>query len=245
MTQLLTSVKNVEEAMLALYAGVNLIDLKDPYEGALGALDVEVVTQIIDKLSEYRQPTVLLSATVGEKHETVSELVSDVVTYRALGVDIIKVAISDLLKLNDGLDKMEKIINDGVKMVAVFFAEDAIDLTVLKKLAAIGFYGAMIDTRIKEHSMVDVMASDELSRFVSICTKNALKSGLAGSVNETHIAMLTEHRPDFVGMRGGLCEEQQRTAGLSGSRLQSAMQLLLACNSNTEKLENLSNAVCN
>ena len=37
MTQLLVSVKNVEETFIALDAGVDIIDLKDPANGALGA----------------------------------------------------------------------------------------------------------------------------------------------------------------------------------------------------------------
>ena len=38
MTQLLVSVKNSEEAMLVLAAGVDIIDLKDPSMGALGEI---------------------------------------------------------------------------------------------------------------------------------------------------------------------------------------------------------------
>ena len=41
MTQLLISVKNVKETLIALDAGVDIIDLKDPDNGALGALDVD------------------------------------------------------------------------------------------------------------------------------------------------------------------------------------------------------------
>lgn len=245
MTQLLTSVKSVEEAMLALYAGTNLIDLKNPDVGALGALDIEEVKQIVAKLLACKQTSVLLSATVGENHRALSQLVSDIYAYSAIGVDIIKVAISDLLVLDDCFDEMKKVIGEGIQLVAVFFAEDAINLTLLKQMAEIGFYGSMIDTKIKDHSLIDIMTSEDMSLFIRTCKDNALISGLAGSINETQIEVLIKHRPDFVGMRGGLCEGRQRTAGLSESRMQSAIQLLRTCNSSSPSYKNRSSSICN
>ncbi|MFM9834559.1 MAG: (5-formylfuran-3-yl)methyl phosphate synthase, partial [Methylophilaceae bacterium] len=48
--QLLISVKNSEEALIALHAGADVIDLKDPNIGALGALDLETTAQILKVL---------------------------------------------------------------------------------------------------------------------------------------------------------------------------------------------------
>ena len=39
MTRLLVSVRNVEEAQIAIAEGVDLIDVKEPSRGALGAAD--------------------------------------------------------------------------------------------------------------------------------------------------------------------------------------------------------------
>lgn len=55
MTQLLISVKNVEEALIALNCGVDIIDLKDPNIGALGALNLDTSQQILQKVHEYKQ----------------------------------------------------------------------------------------------------------------------------------------------------------------------------------------------
>ena len=51
MTQLLISVKNVEETLIALEAGVDIIDLKDPENGALGALDIATSKSILQVIS--------------------------------------------------------------------------------------------------------------------------------------------------------------------------------------------------
>ena len=51
MMRLLISVKNVEEALIALTIGVDVIDLKDPNVGALGALNLTDTQQILQAIA--------------------------------------------------------------------------------------------------------------------------------------------------------------------------------------------------
>ena len=62
MTRLLVSVRDVDEADLALQAGVDLIDLKEPHRGAPGAVAPEIVRAAVE-LVDGRLPT---SAALGE-----------------------------------------------------------------------------------------------------------------------------------------------------------------------------------
>ena len=61
MTGLLASVMTVEEAEAALAGGADIIDLKDPRRGALGALPAPVIRDCVAAIAG-RQP---VSATVG------------------------------------------------------------------------------------------------------------------------------------------------------------------------------------
>ena len=97
MTQLLISVKNLQEANIALAVGVDIIDLKDPNVGALGALDLDVTKEIVHLVNGYK----LISATVGEQHTSIDELMFDIQVRADVGVDIIKVAVSDLFQAAD------------------------------------------------------------------------------------------------------------------------------------------------
>ncbi|NDA91586.1 MAG: hypothetical protein EBY20_11970 [Alphaproteobacteria bacterium] len=45
MASVLISVRNVEEAKVALQAGVDLIDLKDPEKAAMGMMDLSLISQ--------------------------------------------------------------------------------------------------------------------------------------------------------------------------------------------------------
>ena len=46
--KMLASVTSVDEALIALDAGVDMIDLKNPSTGALGALDPALVKDIVE-----------------------------------------------------------------------------------------------------------------------------------------------------------------------------------------------------
>lgn len=176
MTQLLISVKNVEESQVARYAGVDLIDLKDPATGALGALDIDTVRQIVNEVNG----SALVSATVGEGHATIEALTDDIVLYASLGVDIVKIAVSELFQQADFFTRIMQLTSQGIKVVTVFFADNALDFELIPHLQKSGCYGAMLDTQLKQSSLLVVQPIETLSRFVSVCAEHKLVSGLAG-----------------------------------------------------------------
>src|SRR6266446_1591994 len=64
-SQLLVSVRDADEATVALAAGAGLIDVKDPDLGALGKADDAIIRAVIDRVAG-RAP---VSAALGEWHE--------------------------------------------------------------------------------------------------------------------------------------------------------------------------------
>ena len=47
MTRMLASVCTIKEAQIVLREGVDIIDLKDPKSGALGALDLDTISSCL------------------------------------------------------------------------------------------------------------------------------------------------------------------------------------------------------
>jgi len=226
MTQLLISVKSLEEALLVKHTGVGIVDLKDPNIGALGALDVDVVSQILPAVGS----TALVSATVGEGHADIDALAADIQLYANLGVDVMKVAVSNLFQHEVFLERMLRLTAKGIRIVAVFFAEQEADLDLIIKLESSGFYGVMFDTQDKSHSLQCVQSAEQLQRFVEVAKAHGLMVGLAGSVSQERLVSLLDIRPDFIGMRGGVCENQARTTALDSKRVEAAQSVLLNYN---------------
>ena len=241
MTHLLISVKNVEEALQVLDAGADIIDLKDPDIGALGALDLVTTRQIVlaakgrvlaNASTNYHT---LVSATVGEQHVLLSELIEDITARAQLGVDIIKIGVSALFYDHHFFVEMSKLALAGVKMMAVFFADEKLDLDLLPSLQEAGFYGAMLDTRNKQQHLFAMQTKKTLHLFTQLCKKHHLKSGLAGSLKPQHIEILSEVGSTYIGFRGGVCENSIRNAALSIAKVMEVKNMLLIHNKHDGK----------
>lgn len=226
MTRLLISVKSVEEALIARYADVDLIDLKDPSVGALGALDVNVVGQVVSAIDK----AALISATVGEAHTNTKALVHDIKLYASLGVDVIKIAVSDLFQQQDFFAEMLQLTAKKIKLVAVFFADKPLKLDLIATLKESGFYGAMLDTSVKDFSLLNVQSELQLKKFLDLTGQYQLVSGLSGSVSKDDLTALMALQPAFIGMRGGVCEGQDRASNLSDSKIKQIKGVLLKYN---------------
>ncbi|MEE9331474.1 MAG: (5-formylfuran-3-yl)methyl phosphate synthase, partial [Methylophilaceae bacterium] len=226
MTQLLISVKNVEESILARSTGADIIDLKNPSVGALGALPVDIVSEVLDEING----SVLVSATVGEGHESVDSLLSDIKLYAGLGVDIIKIAVSDLFIQKHFFADILKLIKKDIKLVAVFFADQDIDFNLLPHMQSSGFHGAMLDTQKKETSLLTQRDVEYLNRFVGLCHQYELASGLAGSLKRVHMNALLPLNANFIGVRGGVCRMEDRVSDLSPKKIVAIKEMLLNYN---------------
>jgi hypothetical protein len=73
--ELLVSVSNAAEAQAAVDGGAGIIDAKDPFAGALGAVQPEVFSQICAAVDASR----LVTAALGDAHDGVEELAQDFV----------------------------------------------------------------------------------------------------------------------------------------------------------------------
>ena len=215
MTQLLISVKNVKETLIVLDAGVDIIDLKDPDNGALGALDIDTSANILQAISGTAivSATTIVSATVGEHHASLNDLIFDIRTRVEIGADIVKIAVSELFYEADFMIEMAKLTNEGVKIVAVFFADEPIDLNLLKKSQQMGFFGVMLDTKCKQQNLLQ--AQSDLQIFTQKCNQHQLKYGFAGSLKSHDIENLMKFNPTYIGFRGGVCENNIRKSALS------------------------------
>lgn len=212
MTGMLASVNSVAEAMLVLSANVDIIDLKQPASGALGALDSNLVKQIVAGI-DGRCP---VSATIGDLPMQPDQVFNAVKTMAETGVDYIKIGFFPGGDWLGTINKLSVLSRQNIALIAVLFADRQPDLSILDSLQDAGFKGVMLDTMDKQNgSLMRVMAKTEIGQFVRLAKARQLLSGLAGSLKLEDIPGLMPHQPDYLGFRGALCPQHDRTAQLN------------------------------
>lgn len=213
----LASVTGAEEASLVLAGGADVIDCKDPSAGALGALPVTVVRDVVARVAG-RAP---VSATVGDLPPEPGTLEAAASAMAATGVDIVKIGFFGAGDARPAIVALGRMTLARARLVAVLMADQAADFDLVSHLAANGFAGVMLDTADKSAGrLTTVMPVSGLSQFVQSARKSGLMSGLAGSLRLDDIAPLASLDPDVLGFRGALCETG-RTSRLDPARVAS------------------------
>lgn len=217
MTGFLASVVSLEEARLALRGGADLIDLKNPTQGALGALPLATVRGVVAELGGKRP----LSATVGDLPMQPEGIHNAVAALLATGVDYVKIGFFPGGDWRGVVETLAGPAGSGARLIAVLFADDGPGrLEWIDAIAQAGFAGVMLDTRAKRGgSLRDFLGEEELRAFLDRARTYSLLRGLAGALREADIAPLLALQPDYLGFRGALCSSEDRTAALDAAAL--------------------------
>ena len=216
MSGMLASVGSLAEARIALGAGADIIDLKDPGRGALGALDPETLTVIAKAL----KGVVPLSATVGDIGPDDPALFEHIRRIAGAGVDIVKVGLFAEAPGPGFIKAINRAVAAGIRPVIVLFAEDYRGPAGLGELLSLNLTGLMLDTKNKTgRGLTRLQDLAALGAFVRMSRQRGLLSGLAGSLRYGDIAPLAALAPDYLGFRGALCVAGDRLKPLDGERI--------------------------
>jgi dihydroneopterin aldolase len=210
MTLLLASVTGPAEAEIALAHGADIIDLKNPAQGALGALDPTAVRATLETIAG-RRPA---SAVTGDLPMQPLIIYGAVEGMAAAGVDYVKVGLFPDGQREDCIRALQPLAR-LTKIVGVMFADSGADVGLVPLMAECGFAGAMLDTANKgQGRLLDHADVASLGIFVRACRDHGLLSGLAGSLEAPDVPRLLLLAPDYLGFRGALCAAHDRKAGL-------------------------------
>ncbi|MCB5189724.1 (5-formylfuran-3-yl)methyl phosphate synthase [Methylobacillus arboreus] len=234
MSKLLVSVTSAEEALLALAGGADIIDMKNPAEGALGALPLSVVSEAVAAVDGRR----ITSATTGDLPMQ-PELVCDAVMQMAsTGVDIIKVGFfGSELENTHCITALQPLIGQHkLTVVAVLMADQSPVFSILPLLCKAGFWGVMLDTAGKDgRSLLSHLPLEALQAFLEMAKD--MHTGLAGSLRIENIEELIKMKPSYIGVRGAVCVGFDRMAKLCESRVSMLSVVLYNCNKSVESAD--------
>lgn len=222
MTLMLASVTGPAEAEAVLAGGVDIVDLKDPCRGALGAVDAATVRATVAAVAG-RHP---VSAVTGDLPMQPERVVAAAERMAEAGVDYVKQGIFPGGE-PEACIRVLAPLAERVRLVAVLFADHAPDFALLPLLCEAGFYAAMLDTADKAQGrLLDHMDLPRLRQFVVECRHHRLVSGLAGALEAPDVPRLLVLQPGVLGFRSALCGTGGRTATIEAAAVQEIRSLI-------------------
>jgi uncharacterized protein (UPF0264 family) len=222
MTLFLASVRDPAEAELVLTAGADIVDLKDPTRGALGALAPEAITACVTSIGGAAP----VSATIGDRGPGDEAIRAAVLDTAALGVDYVKLGLFPGGDTERGLRRLEGLAAQ-VRLIVVLFADALPAFDTIGLAAGIGAHGLMFDTMSKNAgSLLDHLSFMALAGHIAAAKTEGLVVGLAGSLKARHVPSLVALAPDLLGFRGALCQAHDRGHRLDAGKVAAIRALI-------------------
>jgi uncharacterized protein (UPF0264 family) len=212
--QLLVSVANPVEARSAIDGGADLIDAKDPLNGALGAVSLSTLRDIHATVAGRR----VVTAALGDANDEVTAE-REAFEYAAAGVGFVKVGFAGVTSSARVAELMAATVR-GVRaagrkscgVVGVTYADTAatssVDFPALVGIARrTGATGVLIDTALKDGpGLLQLISPGMLQSWVTMAHEAGLTAALAGKLTADDLWTLLDTKADIVGVRGAVCE---------------------------------------
>ena len=225
MCKWLASVQSLEEAQTLLPVLPDILDMKNPSQGALGALNVDIVSEIVVMINGRCQT----SATIGDLPMSAELIAPAMIAMTASNVDYVKMGIFPDVNLATCISGLAKTVKQlSTPVIAVLFADNMPAIDCVPLLKAAGFEGVMIDTAFKNgQHLSDHWDQNKLNEFVGSAKQHGLLCGLAGALRIEDIEILKPLQADYLGFRSALCQQRQRTSTLAVELAEQIQQSIL------------------
>jgi dihydroneopterin aldolase len=217
--QLLVSVADEREAEVAVGAGADLVDAKDPRRGPLGAVTLERL-RAIHQAVRARRPT---SAALGDA-SSVHGVLRRARAARAAGARYVKLGFrgtSAPARVREFAGAARAGAGTGLVLVAYADwerAEGPPPGVVLDAAVAAGAEGVLLDTAVKDRGLFAVRSPGTVGGWIAMAHDAGLVVAIAGSLGEPDLETACALGADWVGVRGAACNGG-RTGSISAARI--------------------------
>ena len=159
MVGFLASVKDIDEATIASKVDIDILDLKNINDGALGFVGIELISKVKILL-----PNNILSVTMGNDiNPNNSSNIKNLKILIEKEINYLKIGMFDKKYLSEHRIILEQINFKNTKPICVIFADQDFDLNNVEKLIDMGYQGIMIDTCHKNSkSIIDLLSQKEI-----------------------------------------------------------------------------------
>jgi uncharacterized protein (UPF0264 family) len=230
--RLMISVVSGAEAHEALSGGAEILDVKNPAEGSLGAQSPWIIREIKDLCRGKAD----LSAAIGDMPNLPGTAALAALGAAVCGADYVKVGLFGPRSQTEALAMLREVrlavAELPVSVIAAGYADfgraGTLDPECLPRLAAkAGIRGCLLDTAIKDgHTIFDFLAPETLRRLADQAHGAGLLFGLAGALREQDLALTCELGADIAGLRTAACRDNQRDGVLDAGRVRRLHQAI-------------------
>ncbi len=219
--KLLISPSDEREAEEAVIGGADIIDVKNPKEGPLGAS----FPWIIKRIRKEAPPHVEVSCTLGDAPNLPGTMALAALGAASLGVNYIKVGLHQLKTKDEAICIMKSVVravrecDTSIKVVATGYADasrvGSVNPMLIPQIASAAECDiAMLDTAVKDGlTLFQFLNINQLKNFVDETHSYGLQAALAGSLRKEDLPVLKSAGADVVGLRGAACTGGDRVLG--------------------------------
>jgi (5-formylfuran-3-yl)methyl phosphate synthase len=224
--RLLVSVVDAAEARLAVAGGVDVVDVKNPAEGSLGAPAPAVLAAVRAAVPAERE----LSAALGDLAALPGTAALAAVGAARCGAASVKLGLLGCSIPDDAvavLRAARAAVAGEADVVAVAYADAArvparplapADLVAAARAA--GVRGCLVDTAVKDgRGLLRWLDPDALATLVAEAHDAGLEIALAGELRAEELPVIRATGADIAGVRSAACRDGRRTAPIDPARI--------------------------
>jgi (5-formylfuran-3-yl)methyl phosphate synthase len=230
--RLLVSVVDAGEARLAAEAGADIVDVKNPAEGSLGAPSPAVIAAVRAAVPE----ALPVSAAIGDMPNLPGTAALAALGAAHSGAAFVKVGLwgaSTEAEAVALLRTVREAAPDAVVVAGAYadarrVASAPLAPELLPRVAgAAGVDVCLLDTAVKDgRGLLDWLAPDALKTLVTEAHELGLAIALAGALRADDLPVVDATGADIVGVRSAACADDRRTGSLDPTRVRA---LCAAC----------------
>jgi len=229
--RLLVSVVDATEAALAVAGGVDVVDVKNPAEGSLGAPVPAVVEQVRDAL-----PAGLpLSVAIGDLPALPGTAALAAFGAARAGADYVKVGLWGASTVDEAvavLRAARAAVDGAAAVVAVTYADaervpsrPLPPRELVTAARAAGVHGCLLDTSVKDgRGLLHWLEPGALSVIVADAHDAGLEVALAAELRAEDLPTVRATGADIAGVCSAACRDGRRTAPLDPARIAGLMR---------------------
>jgi len=235
---LLVSVRSAAEALTALAGGADLIDVKEPSQGSLGAADDDAISSVVRAVNG-RAP---ISAALGELVDLIGSPIGDGMRTLVDGVSLFKIGLAHCSGLDNWHTHWQRAVDNLIstspkrnsQAVAVVYADwraaqspsphEVLYAAIHRRCPVL-----LIDTWNKSNgTLFDHWPVAELQAFTTEVRSHDISVVLAGSLTGESVTTAALLLPDLVAVRTAACEGG-RTGTVSEKRVRKLKYAIATC----------------